>query len=68
MIYQHLNQSTEKSPPSVTGKDGKPLDKNPFRDARVRKALSMAVNRDAIVDRVMEKKAVAAAQLLPDFF
>jgi len=68
VIYVHLNQSTEKSPPFVTGKDGKPLDKNPFRDVRVRRALSMAVNRDAIVDRVMEKKAVAAAQLLPDFF
>ncbi len=68
VIYVHLNQSTDKSPPFVTGKDGKPLDKNPFRDARVRKALSMAINRDAIVDRVMEKKAVAAAQLLPDFF
>jgi peptide/nickel transport system substrate-binding protein len=68
VIYVHLNQSTEKSPPFVTDKSGKPLDKNPFRDARVRKALSIAVNRDAIVDRVMEKKAVAAAQLLPDFF
>jgi peptide/nickel transport system substrate-binding protein len=68
VIYVHLNQSTEKSPPFVTGKDGKPLDKNPFRDVRVRRALSMAINRDAIVDRVMEKKAVAAAQLLPDFF
>ena len=68
VIYVHLNQSTEKSPPFVTAKDGKPLDKNPFRDVRVRKALSMAINRDAIVDRVMEKKAVAAAQLLPDFF
>ena len=68
VIYVHLNQSTEKSPPFVTDKSGKPLDKNPFRDVRVRKALSMAINRDAIVDRVMEKKAVAAAQLLPDFF
>ena len=68
VIYVHMNQSTEKSPPFVTAKDGKPLDKNPFRDARVRKALSMAINRDAIVDRVMEKKAVAASQLLPDFF
>ena len=68
VIYVHLNQSTEKSPPFVTGKDGKPLDKNPFRDARVRKALSMAINRDAIADRLMEKKAVPAAQLLPDFF
>ena len=68
VIYVHLNQSTEKSPPFVFGKDGKPLDKNPFRDARVRKALSMAINRDAIVSRVMEGKAQSAAQLLPDFF
>jgi peptide/nickel transport system substrate-binding protein len=68
VIYVHLNQSTDKSPPFVTDKAGKPLDKNPFRDARVRKALSMAINRDAIVDRIMEKKAVSAAQLLPDFF
>ncbi|MEP7156633.1 MAG: ABC transporter substrate-binding protein [Betaproteobacteria bacterium] len=68
VIYVHLNQSTDKSPPFVTAKDGKPLDKNPFRDVRVRRALSMAINRDAIVDRVMEKKAVAASQLLPDIF
>ncbi|HRE12743.1 MAG TPA: ABC transporter substrate-binding protein [Usitatibacteraceae bacterium] len=68
VIYVHLNQSTEKSPPFVTDKSGKPLEKNPFRDARVRKALSMAINRDAIADRIMEKKAVPAAQLLPDFF
>jgi peptide/nickel transport system substrate-binding protein len=68
VIYVHLNQSTEKSPPFVTDKAGKPLEKNPFRDPRVRKALSMAVNRDAIADRVMEKKAVPASQLLPDFF
>jgi peptide/nickel transport system substrate-binding protein len=68
VIYVHLNQSTEKAPPFVTARDGKPLDKNPFRDARVRKALSIAINRDAIADRIMEKKAVPAAQLLPDFF
>lgn len=68
VIYVHMNQSTEKSPPFVFAKDGKPLEKNPFRDVRVRKALSMAVNRDAIVDRVMEKKAVPASQLLADNF
>jgi len=68
VIYVHLNQSNEKSAPFVTDKSGKPLDKNPFRDSRVRKALSMAINRDAIADRVMEKKSVPAAQLLPDFF
>ena len=68
VIYVHLNQSTEKSPPFIFDKAGKPLERNPFKDVRVRRALSMAINRDAIVDRVMEKKAVAAAQLLPDFF
>jgi peptide/nickel transport system substrate-binding protein len=68
VIYVHMNQSTEKSPPFVFSKDGKPLDKNPFRDVRVRRALSMAINRDAIVDRVMEKKAVPASQLLADNF
>ena len=68
VIYIHLNQWNDKTVPFVTAKDGKPLEKNPFKDARVRKALSMAINRDAIADRIMEKKAVPAAQLLPDFF
>ena len=68
VIYIHLNQWDDKKVPFVTAKDGKPLDKNPFKDARVRKALSMAINRDLIAERVMEKKAVPAAQLLPDFF
>jgi peptide/nickel transport system substrate-binding protein len=68
VIYVHLNQWNDKAAPFVAAKDGKPLEKNPFKDARVRKALSMAVNRDAIADRVMEKKAFPAAQLLPDFF
>jgi len=68
VIYVHLNQWSDKTAPFVTAKDGKPLDRNPFRDARVRKALSMAINRDAIVDRIMEKKAIPAAQLLDNAF
>jgi peptide/nickel transport system substrate-binding protein len=68
VIYVHLNQASDKSAPFLFDKSGKPLDKNPLKDARVRKALSMAINRDAIVDRVMERKAVAAGQLLPDMF
>ena len=68
VIYVHLNQSTEKSPPFVTDKAGNPLPKNPFRDARVRKALSIGINREAIAQRIMEGKAVPAGQLLPDFF
>lgn len=67
IIYIHLDTNRDRTP-TVTAKDGKPLDKNPLKDLRVRLALSKAINREAIVERVMEKKAIAAAQLLPDFF
>ena len=40
--------------PFVTDKSGAVLPKNPLKDVRVRHALSMAINRDAIKDRVME--------------
>src|SRR5262249_44691202 len=68
VIYVHLHQWSDKPPPAVTGKDGKALDKNPLRDPRVRKALSISINRDAIAQRIMEGKAVPAGQLLADQF
>ena len=39
--------------------------KNPFRDKRVREAISKAIDRDAIVARIMGGVAVAAGELLP---
>ena len=36
--------------------------RNPFRDLRVREALSLAINRTALVDRAMDGMAVAAGQ------
>lgn len=68
VIYVHLNQHQDKAPLFFTDKAGKPLDKNPLKDVRVRKALSMAINREAIVSKVMEGRAVAASQLLADNF
>ena len=68
VIYVHLNQHQDKAPLFLTDKAGKPLDKNPLKDVRVRKALSMAINRDAIVSKVMENRAVSASQLLADTF
>jgi len=67
LIYLHLDSDRNVSP-FVAGKDGKPLDKNPFRDVRVRKAVSLALDRHAIVSRIMEGQAQPAGQLLPDFF
>lgn len=65
VIYLHLDSSRDKSP-FVTDKAGQPLDKNPLKDVRVRRAMSKAINRPAIVDRVMEGLAVPAGQFLPD--
>jgi peptide/nickel transport system substrate-binding protein len=59
VIYLHIDHEAEPSP-GVTG-----TDKNPFKDARVRKAVSMAINREAIVERIMGGVAVPAGELLP---
>lgn len=67
VIYLHMDQFRDSSP-FVTTKDGKPMDKNPLKDARVRKAISMMINREAIVERVMEGVAIPAGQLLPEGF
>ena len=65
LIYLHMDSDRDVSP-FVTDKAGKPLAKNPLKDPRVRKAISKAINRPAIVDKVMEGEAVAAGQLLAD--
>lgn len=39
--------------PTILSHDGKPLDKNPLKDVRVRQAINLAINRDAIRDRLM---------------
>jgi peptide/nickel transport system substrate-binding protein len=66
LIYLHLDSDRDASP-FVTDKAGKPLAKNPMKDARVRKAISKAINRPAIVEKVMEGEAIPAGQLVPDF-
>ncbi len=66
LMYVHMDSDRDITP-TVTDKDGKPLDKNPLKDPRVRKALSMMINRPAIVERVMEGEAIPAGQLVPDF-
>jgi len=55
--------------PMVTAKDGSPLDENPFRNLKVRQALSLAINREGIAERIMEGRGTPASQFLtPGFF
>ncbi|MCU0770029.1 MAG: ABC transporter substrate-binding protein, partial [Burkholderiaceae bacterium] len=68
IIYLHMDSGREKNSPFVTTTDGKPMEANPLRDPKVRKAISKMVDRDAIVSRIMEGQAVAAGQLLPEQF
>ncbi len=63
VIYLHMDHDRDNSP-FVTGTGGK----NPLKDLRVRKAISKAINRPAIVAQVMEGVAIEAGQLLPDGF
>jgi peptide/nickel transport system substrate-binding protein len=50
--------------PGVTDKGGRPLSRNPLKDPRVRQAIAQAVNRQAIVDRVMDGAAMPASNLV----
>ena len=65
-VFMAPNFSREGATPLVTDNAGQPLPTNPFRDVRVRRALSLAINRDALVERVMEGGAVSTAQWLPE--
>ncbi|MFN4164186.1 MAG: ABC transporter substrate-binding protein [Ferrovibrio sp.] len=55
--------------PFVSAKDGQPpLKDNPLKDRRVRKALSLAINRQLIVDRLLDGSGTPASQFLPSRF
>jgi peptide/nickel transport system substrate-binding protein len=65
LVFLGLDQSRDGSSPFVHGPNGETLAKNPLKDQRVREALSIAINRSAIDDRIMEGAAVPAGQFLP---
>ena len=50
--------------PKITGNDGQPLEVNPFHDQRVRAAGDLAIDRDAIRDRVMNGQSAPDNQLM----
>lgn len=66
VIYLAMDQFRDESP-FIKGPSGEAI-RNPLKDVRVRKALSHAINRQALVDRVMEGDGRAASQFLDQSF
>jgi len=64
MIYLAMDSVRDQSP-FVTDRDGKPLERNPLRDLRVRQALTHLVNRQALVERVLSGAGEPAGQMVP---
>jgi peptide/nickel transport system substrate-binding protein len=67
VLFLHMDSFRDQTP-FATDKSGAPLPSNPFKDRRVRQAMSKAINRAALTERVMEGSAVPASQLLADGF
>ena len=65
LIYVGLDTFRATPLPDLTGPNGEPLTRNPLQDPKVREALSLAINRQAIVERTMEGAATAAGQFMP---
>ena len=49
----------------VTAADGSPMRENPLAKREVRQALSLAINRAAVTERIMEGTATPTVQFLP---
>lgn len=62
-----LLQPTHRAGPNefITDEAGKPLAANPLHDLRVRQALSLAINRKGIADRVLQGTVTVANQWMP---
>jgi peptide/nickel transport system substrate-binding protein len=65
IIFFHVDQFRDRSPFIFDKKTGKPLERNPLKDLRVRQAISKAIDRNAIRDRLMEGLALPSANLVP---
>lgn len=67
VIYLHVDSFRDQSP-FATDKGGAVLPNNPLKDVRVRKALSKAINRNGITERIMEGLAIPAGGVLAEGF
>jgi len=67
LIYMHMDQHRAVTPHAAS-RGGQPLERNPFLDVRVRRAVSAAIDRTAITTRLLEGLGEPAAGLIPNEF
>jgi peptide/nickel transport system substrate-binding protein len=65
VIYMVPDVARTGESPFVLSNTGQPLPTNPFRDRRVREALSVAIQRSALAERVMLNTAAPTGQWMP---
>lgn len=59
-VFDKREQPSQK----ITANDGQPLSVNPFHDVRVREAVDLSIDRNAIRDRVMNGQSAPDNQLM----
>jgi peptide/nickel transport system substrate-binding protein len=64
IIYIHMDSARDVSP-GISDVNGNKMDKNPLKDARVRRAISYAINREALTQRLLGGQAHPAGQYSP---
>ncbi len=68
VYVMNLQLDQRDSTPKVRAKGGGDLEGNPFQDARVREAIDMAIDRETMVEIVLEGLGTPANQLMPAGF
>jgi peptide/nickel transport system substrate-binding protein len=68
VYVMNLQLDQREETPMVRAKGGGALDENPFRDPKVREALDIAIDRETMVEIVLEGLGTPANQMMPKGF
>ena len=63
-MYIHMDTNRDQTP-FVIAKDGSKLAQNPLKDLRIRRAISKAINREAIAVKLFHAAAAPTGQFVP---
>ena len=64
LVYLGLSMRDDTAP-GIVDASGAPITPNPLRDPNVRRAISLMIDRELIIDRILSGAAVASGQVVP---